>query len=32
MRCEICEENKRTTIYSRYCDACRDDFKDSDNR
>jgi hypothetical protein len=28
--CEICESNEPRTLESKWCDSCRDDFKESD--
>lgn len=32
MECEICECNEVEPKGSRYCESCRDDFKESEER
>jgi hypothetical protein len=29
--CEMCEANPARTLDSKWCDSCRDDFKESDD-
>ena len=29
--CEICEVNPKENSKSKWCDSCRDEFKESDN-
>lgn len=30
MLCEICESNPRSHKQARYCESCRDEFKESE--